>query len=134
MDDGNHMIKDALIDFRFHPFMHVLIPFFDDSIRPGDLIYVIPHLGHGRDIKVCNWIFENKSTGETFESYLTTRRDRMDYGKPDTVENYGGMQGWFIAPQEPVKLNPGYYNIGLRYLKGGNMQEFNINSAFLLEK
>ena len=134
MSDGNHMIEDALIDFRFHPFMHVLIPFFDDVIRSGDLIYVIPHLGHGRDIKVCNWIFENKSTGETFESYLTTRHDRMDYGNPDTIENYGGTQGWFITPQEPVKLKPGYYNIGLRYLKGGNMQEFNINSAFLLEK
>ena len=135
--DSIDNVDNALFSFRFHPFMHVLIPLSNDVIGPRDLVYAIPHLGHSRDIHVRNWIFENKSTGEKFESYLTSKRNYEDgkiHGDWGTIKDYGGMQGWFITPQESTKLKPGYYNIKLQYVKGESLQEFNINSAFLLEK
>ena len=136
-DNTNQNIPDVILSFRFHPFMHTLVPLSEDIIRQKDLIYAIPHLGHSRDIEVRNWIFTNKTTGEIFESYLTSRRyyeDGRNRGDFGTIENYGGPQGWFITPQEPIKLKPGYYNIKLQYRKGESIQEFDINSAFLLEK
>ena len=134
---GNNELENIMYDFRFHPFMHVLIPLSNCIVGSTDLIYAVPHLGHSRDIQVRNWILENKSTGEKFESYLT-HKPSWDDGRVRTrdtftAEDYGGMQGWFITPQVPVKLKPGYYNIKLRYTKGESLQEFNINSAFLLE-
>lgn len=137
LDGNNHNIKDVLFSFRFHPFMHTLVPLTEDVIGSKDLVYAIPHLGHSRDIEVRNWVFENKSTGEIFESYLTSKRyyeDGRNHGDFGTIEDYGGTQGWFITPQESMKLKPGYYNIKLQYRKGESMQEFVINSAFLLEK
>lgn len=136
-DDRNAELENIMYSFKFHPFMHVLIPLTNSIIGSMDLIYAAPHLGHSRDIKVRNWIFENKSTGEQFESYLTSKPSPDD-GKVSTrktfkIEDYGGMQGWFITPQETTKLKPGYYNIKLQYTKGESLQEFNINSAFLLE-
>lgn len=144
-DGNNTELRDVFISFKFHPFMHVLIPLTSAVISNRDLIYAIPHLGHSRDIRIRNWVFENKSTGEKFESYLTSQgepfyeddhsyNDGKIYNDRSKVEDYGGMQGWFITPQERMKLKPGYYNIKLQYSKGENLQEFNINSAFLLEK
>lgn len=140
MYDVNHTfrnIPNALFSFRFHPFMHTLVPLTDDIIGSKDLVYAIPYLGHSRDIEVRNWVFENKTTGDVFESYLTSKRyyeDGRNHGDFGTIEDYGGTQGWFITPQESMKLKPGYYNIKLQYRKGETLQEFVINSAFLLEK
>lgn len=136
-DNTGQNIPDVILSFRFHPFMHALVPLSEDIIRQKDLVYATPHLCHSRDIEVRNWIFTNKTTGEIFESYLTSRRyyeDGRNRGDFGTIENYGGPQGWFITPQEPIKLKPGYYNIKLQYRKGESIQEFDINSAFLLEK
>lgn len=130
-------IPNALFSFRFHPFMHTLVPLTDDIIGSKDLVYAIPYLDHSRDIEVRNWVFENKTTGDVFESYLTSKRyyeDGRNHGDFGTIEDYGGTQGWFITPQESMKLKPGYYNIKLQYRKGETLQEFVINSAFLLEK
>lgn len=137
LNDNTTPIENTMIDFRFHPFMHILIPLSEDIIGSKDLIYAIPHLGHSRDIKIRNWIFENKSTGEYHESYLTSKRYYEDgnfHGDFGTKESFGGMMGWFIAPQEPMKLKPGYYNIKIQYRKGETIQTFEVNSAFLLEK
>lgn len=136
-DESEQNIPDVVFSFRFHPFMHTLVPLSDDIINRKDLIYAIPFFGHSRDIEVCNWIFENKTTGESFESYLTSERNYWDgrrRGDFGTRENFGGTQGWFIAPQEPINLKPGYYSIKIQYRKGETMQEFIINSAFLIEK
>lgn len=137
LDNSGNEIPNSMCDFRFHPFMHTLIPLSDDVIGSKDLVYAIPYLGHSRDIEVCNWIFENKTTGEVFESYLTNKRyyaDGRNRGDFGTRENHGGTQGWFITPQDAIKLKPGYYNIKIRYNKGKSLQEFIINSAFLLKK
>lgn len=137
MNDSNQNLTNTLFSFRFHPFMHILVPLAEDIIGSKDLIYAIPHLGHSRNIEVRNWIFENKTTGEKFESYLTSKRyyeDGRNHGDFGTKEDYGGTQGWFLTPQETVKLKPGYYNIKIQYRKGESLQVFEVNSAFLLEK
>lgn len=138
IQDGNgHNITDTLMDFRFHPFMHILIPLSDDVIGPKDLIYVVPYLGHSRDMEIRNWVFRNATTGEVFESYLTSKRNYEDgrrRGDNGTIENYGGTQGWFITSQDSTRLKPGYYDIKIQYLKGNAVQEFCVKSAFLLEK
>lgn len=125
------------MSYRFHPFMHTIKPIETGDIKTTDMIYMVPQLGHSRDLQIRNWIFTNVTTGETFDSYLTSKRYYEDghyYGDLGTIEDFGGMQGWFIAPQTPMKLNPGYYNIKLVYNKGNEIQEYNVKSAFLMEK
>lgn len=135
--------------FRFHPFTHRLIPFQnsmkedDYTINPTDLIYMVPQLGHSRNIDVRSWTFENATTGEVFESYLTKKNyhpDGHEWGDFGDMEEFGGMQGWFLASQiepgvwVPVALKGGYYNIRLNYLKGDEPQVYEVKSAFKMKK
>ena len=143
--------KDAefVSSFRFHPFTHRLIPFQnstdenDYTINPTDLIYMVPQLGHSRNIDVRSWVFENATTGEVFESFLTRKNyhpDGHEWGDLGDMEDFGGMQGWFLATQRepgvrvPVTLKGGYYNIKLNYLKGDEPQVYEVKSAFKMKK
>lgn len=133
---GENCNVEYVASYRFHPFMHTLIPILTGQIASTDLIYMVPQLRHSRDIELRNWVFENITTGETIESYITTKDyypDGKFNGDFGTKEKYGGMQGWFLAPQENVQLEPGYYNIKLQYKKGDEVQEYMIKSAFLMK-
>ncbi len=121
---------NLIISYRFHPIMHRLEPIDDWKIKTNDLIYMIPQLGHSRNFEVYNWEFENQTTGQTFKSHLNTLNEK----RKKTGEIHGGSKGWLLAPQEPVSLKPGYYNIKLQYLKGNEPQEYVVKSAFLMNK
>lgn len=127
---------EYVTSFRFHPFMHTLVQIETGEISTADLIYMVPQLGHSRNIELRNWVFENVTVGESLESYITEKRyypDGKFNGDFGTDEPYGGMQGWFLAPQKKVTLKPGYYNIKLQYNKGNTPQEYIVKSAFLMK-
>lgn len=133
---GDGRAVEYVTSYRFHPFMHKLEQINTGEISPNDLIYMVPQLGHSRDIELRNWVFENITTGETIESYITSKRyypDGKFNGDFGTKEKYGGMQGWFLAPQEKTTLKSGYYNIKLVYNKGNVPQEYFMKSAFLMK-
>lgn len=119
-----------ILRYVFHPFMHNIKKTEKWIFKTTDLIYLVPQLGHSRDIHLRNWVFTNQSTGKSFESYLT----EVDEDNHKTTKEYGGMKGLFIASHEMIKLDPGYYNIKLRYLKGNVLQEYEMKSAFIMKK
>ena len=122
--------------YRFHPFLYRLEPLNRDlPINTTDLIYMVPVLAHSRDLEITNWEFENKTTGEKYTSNITERTYEEDTRKIiDEEKSFGGMMGGFIAPQSQVELNPGYYSIKLDYIKGQALNEFEMNSAFIMER
>jgi len=129
--DGSYDELDYVMGYRFHPFMHRLVSLEEDSdyikngvISGNDLIYMTPKLNHSREIQECNWEFQNVTNGKTYKSNLIK----------DESDEPGGMQGWFIAPQKQVTLDPGYYNIKLSYRKGNEVQEYLMKSAFLIQR
>ena len=123
-------VSELLISYRFHPVMHKLKIINDWEIQQGDFIYMVPKLGHSKNISVTNWKFENQTTGQVFDSHLST----LDETRQKTNEHPGGTRNWFMALQEPIQLKPGYYNIKLQYLKGNAPQEYVVKSAFLMKK
>jgi hypothetical protein len=136
----NGQPSEPVMSYRFHPFMHTLIPILNEDdyeMEPTDLIYVVPQLGYSKTINDCNWMFTNTSTGEQFKSHLINKKhypDGRNYGDLDTIEEYGGTVGWFMAPQTQVSLKSGYYDIKFKYLKGNVPQEYNVKSAFRINK
>lgn len=130
--------NDPVMSYRFHPIMHKLVPLGDDmEINQNELIYVVPQLGHSRNITSTNWIFTNATTGEQYDSSLILKHYHEyseSYGEYDIPVGYGGMMGHFIAPRTQVSLKPGYYDIKFQYLKGDTIQEYNVKSAFLMRK
>lgn len=126
---------EIVSSYRFHPFLYKLEPLDRDlPINTTDLIYMVPILGHSRDIEITNWEFENLTTGEKFTSNLTERAYESNTRKIiDEEKPFGGMMGGFIAPQNQVMLKPGYYGIKLNYIKGEVLNEYSVRAAFIME-
>lgn len=88
------------------------------TIAQNELLCVKPRLSYGKHIVKHEWEFINTSV----IPHKTIKLDRS-------------INSPFIAPINPEKLDPGYYDVIFRYkLDNDNVNEIRLDSAFLIKK
>lgn len=128
---------DCVDEFRFFPIFHKLIKFNNTSpITRNDVIYVEPIIKHSKNIGKCHWEFKNNSTLKSTYSSSYDIEDQPDgrYMGKYLTPTHGGKQGSLFMANDPQKLSPGYYTVILHYKDGEGEQQYEVSSAFILEK